>query len=346
MALLKVENVYKRYSKQSNDAVNGISFEMGKGELLAVVGESGSGKTTLLKLIGGLEELDEGKIYLNGNIVTGPSQNLIPGHPDIKIAFQDYRLFPNISVYQNIAYALRMYQKSYQQERTEELLQVCKLWPVKDKLPKQLSGGEQQRAALARALADEPLLLLMDEPFSNVDVLLKHELKNQIAQVIKSADVSAIFVTHDTSDALSLADRIAVMKEGQIIQLDTPQQIYTKPLSPYIARFFGTANIVDLKSLAIYLHVEVKDIPLRNRKKPLVCIRAEDIQICEVEESQFTGKVTWISYLGGYLEVEVLVGELSLILRSPVIAMHIGEELPLQIMPEKVHFFPEGRSAY
>ncbi len=178
--LLQVNYVSKTYPGRASAAVYNLSLQVRQGELLAIVGASGSGKTTLLKLIAGLEETDEGGIFLHEQKVTGPSGQLIPGHPKIKMVFQDNKLFPNITVYDNIQHSLRMYHTSYQQQRITQVLELAKLTHLQHKYPRELSGGEAQRATLARALADEPELLLLDEPFSHLDIPLKRQIKNWI----------------------------------------------------------------------------------------------------------------------------------------------------------------------
>jgi len=339
--LLKVVNIYKKFEGQKNGAVINVSFAVNKGSLFVVVGESGSGKTTLLKLIAGLEDPDSGSILLENKEITGPAYNLVPGHKQIKMVFQDFRLFPNITIYHKIAYVLRSYHTAYQTERIQEVLELCKLIHLKNKYPRELSGGEQQRVALARALADEPLLLLLDEPFSNMDGLLKQRLKEDITDIITNSAVTALLVTHDTSDALSMATSIAVMQAGKIIQEDSPQAIYESPVSPYVARFFGNATIIRLSWLLPYIgnHLQsVKGKPYNPDTE--VCIRAEHIYMVSPENAHFQASVVRISYMGAYYQVSAKVDrQVEIIFYTKNAALQTGDIVPLRIDIENMHYF-------
>jgi ABC-type Fe3+/spermidine/putrescine transport system ATPase subunit len=264
--MLEVQNLYKSYlpqgeisisgcgtslveknnqpkEKKSDFAVEDISFSLFPEKILAVLGENGSGKSTLLKILAGLLDPDLGKVLLNGEAVLSPSQKLVAGHPKIKLIHQNYNLFPNISLAENILYPLRFFAKSYQQEKLAELLKLCHLQKVKDKLPKQCSGGEQQRCAIANALATETEILLLDEPFSNLDIFNRNELKTHISHIAKEASVGIMFVTHDAQDALSVADEIMVVKDGKIIERNSPKNMYFHPKHIYTAQITGLANI-------------------------------------------------------------------------------------------------------
>jgi iron(III) transport system ATP-binding protein len=241
MPILKLQNIDKKFHQAEAFAVQDISFEVEEGEILALVGESGSGKTTLLRLIAGLEHPDNGHIYLSGEkIVEGP-RSLRPHERQVGLVFQDYALFPHLNILENVKFGL----KSKLPNRDEVARSVLKLVNLKEndqKYPHQLSGGQQQRVALARAIAPNPKILLMDEPFSNLDALLKDQVREEIRQIIKKAGITAIFVTHDTRDALSTADRIAILHEGHLLQIDHPRNLYEKPVNAYVANFFGKQN--------------------------------------------------------------------------------------------------------
>ncbi|WP_323756899.1 ABC transporter ATP-binding protein [Roseivirga sp.] len=243
MKFLKVDKVSKTYSGNEKPAVSSLAFSMKKGEIVSFVGASGSGKSTLLKMIGGLISPEKGWIHFQGKALEKPDDKLIPGEEGIKMVFQDLRLMLNHTVEENIKYPLLFFDKGYQNERVEELLEVCHLQEFRKRLPRELSGGQQQRLALAKTLAEEPALLLMDEPFSNLDPIVKSKLIVDVSEIIRNQQLSLIMVTHDTQDALMLSDKIGFMSEGKLIQYDSPLNIYNKPNSVDIAAFFGTINI-------------------------------------------------------------------------------------------------------
>ncbi len=343
--LLHAENLYKTYPQHSLSAVNGISLHLAKGEVLALTGESGSGKTTLLRLLAGLEDLDSGGIRLRGKPVTGPSQNLVPGHPDIRLVHQHFKLFPNISVAENIRYALRKYDTAYREQRLTQMLHLGRLERVKHQIPKTLSDGEQQRTALATALADEPLLLLMDEPFSNLDVVLKGHIKEEVMDFVRSSRTSVIFVTHDPQDALSLADRIILLREGKIIQDGSPSKLYGQPASPYVARFFGAVTLIKtkeiLRAVSASLSPTSSFLALLHTLDPnqLVGIRPEDV-IVQARQGELTGKVTGLTYYGAYEEAIIQVSRtVTVRARIPAGSVPKGEAVNLTIHPGKVIVF-------
>jgi iron(III) transport system ATP-binding protein len=335
--LLQAKNLRKRYSGQEIDVLTNVSLTIHPHELLAIVGASGSGKTTLLKILAGLEEADEGEVWVQGKLLPLSSQQLIPGHPKIKMVFQDNKLFPNIHIYDTIQHTLRSYPHSYQQQRIAEVLELCKLTHLQHKYPRELSGGEQQRATLARALADEPELLLLDEPFSHLDLPLKRQIKKDIQEILQASGITAILVTHDTTDALSMADRIILMKNGHFIQIDTPTNIYTHPVTPYVARFFGEANILDWDLVQPYLP---ENTVYSSTPQQKICIRAENIVIGTSAHFHCEGQVMSIEYLGAYSLIDVQIDKnLSLVLRTSEHTVQIGEWLPLLIEIPKIHFF-------
>ncbi|MGW8121989.1 ABC transporter ATP-binding protein [Roseivirga echinicomitans] len=243
MKFLKVDKVSKTYQANDKPAVSGLSFSMKKGEIVSFVGASGSGKSTLLKMIGGLIALDQGTIHFQGKELDKPEEQLIPGEEGVKMVFQDLQLMPNRTVEENVKYPLLRFDTDYQNERTTELLEVCHLQKFKMRFPNELSGGQQQRLALAKTLAEDPMLLLVDEPFSNLDPIVKSKLIVDVSDIIRNQELSLIMVTHDTQDALMLSDKIGFMSEGKLVQYDSPFNIYNQPKTIEIAEFFGTINV-------------------------------------------------------------------------------------------------------
>lgn len=236
--MLKVNSISKSFDKGKNYALKEVSFQLGHGEVCAIVGESGSGKTTLVRLIAGLEASDAGSIVLNGREVTSPRQLVVPEKRNIGLVFQDYALFPHFDLLENVMYGISKLKNK--RERALEMLSMVGLEGLEERYPYQLSGGQQQRVALARALAPNPSLLILDEPFSNLDAMLRSQLRSQVFEIIKQTGVTAIFVTHDTQDALAVADRILILQDGMLVQHDQPANLYTKPSTLYVASLFGS----------------------------------------------------------------------------------------------------------
>jgi len=241
MTILELQSIEKRYPKAEYFAVKDVSFSVTSGEILALVGESGSGKTTLLRLIAGLEHPDNGIIFLEGNKIVEGRKSVRSNQRKVGMVFQDYALFPHLTILENIKFGLSKNTENPEQI-AKDTLQLVGLTENIHKYPHQLSGGQQQRVALARAIAPQPSILLMDEPFSNLDAMLKDQVREEIRQIIKKTGVTAIFVTHDTRDALSTADRIAILHKGRLQQIDSPRNLYQHPVNPYVANFFGKRN--------------------------------------------------------------------------------------------------------
>src|SRR5690554_2919066 len=242
MSIIELNNISKRYRSAGKSAVDNVSFSLNKGEILALVGESGSGKTTLLRLIAGLEHPDSGNMRLGGEIIVNGQKSLAANKRKTGMVFQDYALFPHLTIFGNVAFGLNGFNKKEIGQRVYETLELTGLKEDVKKYPHQLSGGQQQRVALARALAPRPMLLLMDEPFSNLDTILRDQVREEVRQIIKSVGITAILVTHDTKDAFSTADQIAVMHNGKLLQIDTPDALYNNPNSSYVAELFGKSN--------------------------------------------------------------------------------------------------------
>jgi ABC-type Fe3+/spermidine/putrescine transport system ATPase subunit len=233
--MLKLEKITKSY--QDNIVVNNISIELKSGEILAIVGESGSGKTTLLNIISGNITPDSGMLSIDNQEINLYFNRLIKEFPNIKLVPQDYRLKPEHKIWENIDLALTQYSQEYRHERVAELLELCGITAIKDKKPREVSGGEKQRTAIARAIAEEPLVLLLDEPFSNLDSINKTHLRTKIVEIIKQENIACILVTHDLLDAFLVSDRIAIMRKGDILNIDTPKNILQNSENQYVVNF-------------------------------------------------------------------------------------------------------------
>lgn len=240
--VLSLENVSKQFGVQS--AVSDLSLTVYENELLTLLGPSGCGKTTTLRLMAGLERPSAGKVRLGGSIVAGGSTFKEPEDRGVGIVFQDFALFPHLSVGENIEFGLTEMGPQKKQERVTELLDLVGLSGYEDRNPDQLSGGERQRVALARSLAPEPEILLLDEPFSNLDVRLRVEMREEVRRILKNAGVTTVSVTHDQEEALSLSDRVAVMQDGQVEQIGRPEAVFEHPESRFVASFLGKASFL------------------------------------------------------------------------------------------------------
>jgi putative spermidine/putrescine transport system ATP-binding protein len=229
-------------------ALDGLELEVAPGELLALLGPSGCGKTTALRLLGGFDRPDEGRVLVGGNDVT----DLPANRRDMGMVFQAYSLFPNMDARRNVQFGLRMRKiaAAQRQARAEEVLALVGLADHMGHYPHQLSGGQQQRVALARALAIEPSVLLLDEPLSALDARVRHQLRAEIRSVQQRLGITTLFVTHDQAEALSMADRVGVMHAGHLEQLGTPEEVYDRPATPFVAEFVGTMNRVAGRVLA------------------------------------------------------------------------------------------------
>ena len=236
-------NALEKSFDTSGPVVNGVSFSIKKNEIFALLGPSGCGKTTTLRLIAGFEYADNGEIYLDGELVESRQKRVVPQKREVGFVFQDYALFPHMTALENVAFGLRNIPKYKRSVFAEEVLCRTGMEKFKDRSPDELSGGQQQRIALARAIAPKPRLILMDEPFSGLDAMLRNTTRKEVRTILKKAGMSAILVTHDQEEALSFADSVAVMNNGQIEQIGTPEEVYYQPKTQFVAQFLGRTNL-------------------------------------------------------------------------------------------------------
>jgi len=259
--ILRVNNLTKHYPSSTVSGINDISFSVRKGEVLAVIGESGSGKSTLLKCIYGLLKPDNGRVEWDGRRVKGPDEQLIPGHPEMKMVTQDFSLNIYAKVYDNIAAMLSNTDLNAKKAKVADIMERLHISRLKAKKIVELSGGEQQRVAMARALVCDTRVLLLDEPFSQVDTLLKNELRTDIKRLARETGVTIILVSHDPADGLFMADRLLLLKDGRCLQHDTPEQVYQHPQSAYVARMLGNAIVLDQQQAAAFgIHTACEEV--------------------------------------------------------------------------------------
>jgi iron(III) transport system ATP-binding protein len=244
MATIELDRITKRYAAQSRPAVEELSLKVGDGELLVLLGPSGCGKTTTLRMIAGFERPEIGAIRIGSETVAAETAWVPPERRGVGIVFQDYALFPHLTVAQNVAFGMLRMARRDRAERVAAALATVDLSDYADRYPHELSGGQQQRVALARAMAPQPRLLLLDEPFSNLDPELREALRYEVRTIVQRSGITTVLVTHDQSEAFALADRIAVMHRGQLHQLADPETLYHRPASRFVAGFVGRAQFL------------------------------------------------------------------------------------------------------
>lgn len=336
--LLKLEHISLSYGEQT--VLSDLNFEAAKGELTAILGASGAGKSTLLRLIAGFEAPTSGEIFISDNLVSSASKVVPPEKRGVGIVPQDSALFGNLTVAQNIGFGL----PKGSDARVMELLQLVGLTELKDRKPAALSGGQAQRVALARALAPKPKLILLDEPFSALDAELRVRLREDVKRVLKAEQASAILVTHDQEEALSLADRVAVMREGRIVQSGTPTEIYNEPVDLGIATFLGDSVLVDGQVVEGKIDTALGRLTPLNSvvdgQQGVVAIRSENfyLQPTPSGDSEVIGRV----FFGHDAVVEVQTPKVKIRARSNgPFAPEVGMKVTVWVRGS-VNFYPHS----
>lgn len=349
---LRLVNLSKRFGKTV--AVQDLNLEIQDGEIMTLLGPSGCGKTTTLRCIAGLLRPDEGEIYLGEKRIT----DLPPERRGVGLVFQNYALWPHMTVYENLAFGLQLRKipKAEVRKRIGEALAMVRLSGFEERYPRQLSGGQQQRVALARALVIEPSMLLLDEPLSNLDAQLREEMRFEIRELQKNLGITTVYVTHDQAEALVLSDRIAILHEGRLVQVGSPEDIYNRPSNRFVAGFIGLTSFVEgtIARVDDKDHVTVKtqdNVEIRARasglnlnQKVTLAIRPEHIEICEGEVGPrspeinlLEGKVMRWAYLGDIIDYRIQVG--NWVLRAHTgtdRVLNPGERVWVAFSPDRV----------
>jgi ABC-type Fe3+/spermidine/putrescine transport system ATPase subunit len=340
---LELQHLTKMYG--TTNAVDDVNLAVGAGELVAFLGPSGCGKTPTLRMVAGFIEPTAGTILVRGNDITG----LKPNHRDMGMVFQSYALFPHMTVERNVAFGLvaRGVPRADIAPKVSAALDLVGLAGFGDRYPKQLSGGQQQRVALARVLALKPKLLLFDEPLSNLDAKLRVQMRHEIRQLQKEVGITSLFVTHDQEEAMTIADRIAVMNKGRIDQIGTPAEIYDHPRTRFVADFIGTSNLIDGRIAGgRFISKSGLELPCRpvdgqaSHGDAVLVIRPEKVELADAgAQGAIAAKVSRVTKLGGLLEYAATLpsGETFLIHqqdRSGAKIRTLGDDVALSWQPE------------
>jgi iron(III) transport system ATP-binding protein len=301
-------------------ALEGVGLDVRRGEMLAVLGPSGCGKTTLLRLIAGFEVPDAGEVTIDDRQVAGPTVYVPPERRRVGIVVQDHALFPHLTVADNVAYGLGgRRHESARSARVAEVLELVGLLDLGRRYPSELSGGQQQRVAIARALAPSPRVVLLDEPFANLDAALRVRIRLEVASILRAAEATVVLVTHDQEEALSLADRVAVLNEGRLVQVGTPDEVYRWPADPFVARFVGDADLVPGRSDGKLLETPLGHLAVAGTAPAvgpaLAVVRPEALRL--TPDPSGPGQIVAAAYFGHDQLVEVSVGD-GLTLRARV----------------------------
>jgi putative spermidine/putrescine transport system ATP-binding protein len=356
-------------------ALSRFSLEISHGEFVTFLGPSGCGKSTALNCIAGLLPLTQGKVFVDGECIDDSRKTIPAEKRGFGMVFQNYALFPHLTVFQNVAFGLKLRKLSAADIKVKvaEALKMVHLEGHESKFPTQMSGGEQQRVAIARCIVLEPKLLMLDEPLSNLDAKLRVEMRNEILSLHTRLRVTTIYVTHDQAEALALSDRIVVLKSGVVQQIGTPEEVYSNPANLFVADFMGFKNLWDAeitslkeKENGLEAAVSVNRIPLTARlayskgdprrdalmnafkgtKKVKTAIRPEDINVGRQEGAiALKAKVQLVEYQGQSSYVSAQIGEGTDIEFRSTSAVHMGETLDLSIRPERVFLFAENGGA-
>ena len=305
--LIQFRNIVKEFDGQI--VLKGVNLDIYENEFVTLLGPSGCGKTTLLRILGGFLDATEGEVIFDGEEISQ-----VPPHKrELNTVFQKYALFPHMSVYQNIAFGLKIKKMSKDviEQKVMKMLKLIGLEGFENKNVTLLSGGQQQRVAIARALVNEPKVLLLDEPLGALDLKLRKEMQYELKRIQQEVGITFIFVTHDQEEALTMSDKIVVMKDGEIQQVGTPQEIYNEPENRYVANFIGESNIIPAVMLEDYkvkfddIVFDCVDFGFKDKQPVDVVIRPEDIDIVDVKDGKMTGEVLSVLFKGVHYEVMV-----------------------------------------
>lgn len=332
MSTLSIKGVHSDYHGQQ--VLKGLELTLKKGEIMALLGPSGCGKTTILRAIAGLQLLSRGEISINKRVLSGPEVFVPSEQRGVGMIFQDYALFPHLNVADNILFGVKSLANDIRKQRLNEMLSLVKLDGLEQRFPHELSGGQQQRVSIARALAYQPELLLLDEPFSNIDAKVRGEMMLEIRTILKESNVSAVFVTHSKDEAFVFADKLALFKEGKIVQYGTAEALYTSPKDRYVADFLGQCNYLPAvvstsssveTSLGTLNHTSTLPYPIGYQGE--VMLRPQQFEITANEVGD--GVIIERRFLGNTCHYQVQVAEQCYQVNSQHCQLSLGQRVSL-----------------
>jgi iron(III) transport system ATP-binding protein len=310
MSRVAVEGVAKSYGDVR--VLDSIDLHVDEAEVVVLLGPSGCGKTTLLRLVAGLDTVDRGQISLGERVVSADGIHVLPEQRGVGLVFQDGALFPHLTVGENVGFGLPRGQRR-SSGRIDELLELVGLAGRAEDRPDELSGGQRQRVALARAMAPSPEVLLLDEPFSNLDAALRVQLRDEVARTVRGSATTSVFVTHDRAEAFALGDRVAVMSDGRIEQVGSPEDLYARPVSPWVGTFVGDGTLVDGDADGRVATTAIGRVSLSDARPPgrvQVLVRPEQVVVSASPSG--AARVVSCEYRGSVSELEVALGEVLL----------------------------------
>jgi ABC-type sugar transport system ATPase subunit len=326
MSLLQVAGIWFREDHQ--EVLQDISFTQAEFRNIAIAGETGSGKSTLLQIIAGLVQPTEGQVLFADNRVKGPAEVLVPGHPQIAYLSQQFELAQFLRVEQVLRYASKL-----PEAEAQTLYELCQIDHLLQRKTNQLSGGERQRIALTRLLLSRPTLLLLDEPFSNLDTAHKKTLKSVIHDIGEELEITCMLVSHDPQDTLSWADEILVLQNGQLRQKGSPEQVYRQPLNEYVAALFGSYNLMGAQGAQA-----IAQLPGMAPGKKNMLIRPEDFRITTTGQPALPGTVQQVTFFGSYYEIKVLLAGETVTVKTGPCTLRPGQSIYLSLAPEDVWY--------
>ncbi|MDX6804837.1 ABC transporter ATP-binding protein [Terrihabitans rhizophilus] len=324
-SVLALESIDKTYEGADKPALDRVSFQVAPGEFFSLLGPSGSGKTTILRMIAGFETPDRGRVLMDGHSVN----HVPPNRRDVRTVFQSYALFPHLTVRDNVQYSLKVggTPRAERDRLSADALAMVDMSPYADRLPHQLSGGQRQRIALARAIVCRPRILLLDEPLGALDLRLRQQMQHTLVALQKELGIAFVYVTHDQSEALSMSNRVAIMRNGRIAQLGTPQDLYFAPASEFVAGFVGRSNLIPLQfvktggiAIADVLGVPAPELTDSREGAARMALRFEAVRLETLSEQTApgpTGVIEDVLFLGTNFEVNVRCGDLNIIASVP-----------------------------